>query len=527
VKSVSSLAVLLCLFCASVGAQNTDIFNMTDTWNNAGTTFNAVKMDITDTASAAGSSALWLGFGGTEAFRVDRSGDIQISGSFLDSAGLELIKFTEVAAAINEITISNNSIGLGPTISATGDDADVSLNLAGAGTRSVVIDKSSNAQNDVLKLINSDAGGSAQTRLAFHNASGVANNDGMAIFQTSGNFVGFWNYENGDIAFATNNQQRITIDASTGSLGIGQTNPSAKLDIVASPSVAAFEINLDATPGDAIVIQDSGASDIFRINSTGEISVGGVTPVVGTTLLLPQENSAITPTFAFGNGTYGFYAAATNIIRIATANTARAEFNNGNFSSIKVSSFQINFAAGSSTVPVYTFDGDTDTGMSRSAADTLSLITADVEAINISATQETTIQGTTSISNATEGNTAKLSRRTSHETHTLSLAATSDTTTISVPSNSKLIAVSFNVNTVVTDSAGDDTWNAAWITGSTQTLATNASPTLNTKVDTFHPIYEISTGVCEIQFTPNAGNFTAGVIEVIAYFEDLTSLANL
>jgi len=118
-----------------------------------------------------------------------------------------------------------------------------------------------------------------------------------------------------------------------------------------------------------LVRKDGDAGDVFVVDTVNSsVTIGGVTPVVGTTLLLPQENSAITPTFAFGNGTYGFYAAATNIIRIATANTARAEFNNGNFSSITVSSFQINYAAGSSTVPVYTFDGDTDTGMSRSAA---------------------------------------------------------------------------------------------------------------------------------------------------------------
>ena len=38
---------------------------------------------------------------------------------------------------------------------------------------------------------------------------------------------------------------------------------------------------------------------------------------------------------------------------------------------------------------------------------------------------------------------------------------------------------------------------------------------------------EISTGICEVQFTPQSGSFTAGVIEIVAYFESLTSLADL
>ena len=136
-----------------------------------------------------------------------------------------------------------------------------------------------------------------------------------------------------------------------------------------------------------------------------------------------------------------------------------------------------------------------------------------------------TIDGDIAISNDAEGSTAKLTRKTAHETHTLSLATTSNTTTISVPSGARLLGASFNVNTAVTN-GGDNTWSAAFITGSTTTLATAAAATQDTKVDLMI-VDEITSAVTQVQFTPQAGSFTAGVIELVVYYEELTSLASV
>lgn len=51
----------------------------------------------------------------------------------LDSAGLELLKFTKAATAVNEITIANAATGNAPSISATGE-TNVDLTLAAKGT---------------------------------------------------------------------------------------------------------------------------------------------------------------------------------------------------------------------------------------------------------------------------------------------------------------------------------------------------------------------------------------------------------
>jgi len=52
------------------------IYALVDTWNASGTTFTAVKMNVTDTASAAGSLLLDLQVGGTSQFRVSKGGRV-------------------------------------------------------------------------------------------------------------------------------------------------------------------------------------------------------------------------------------------------------------------------------------------------------------------------------------------------------------------------------------------------------------------------------------------------------------------
>jgi hypothetical protein len=51
-----------------------NLYDMTDTWNASGTTFTAVKMDVTDTASASGSLLLDLQVGGSSKLSVRKTG---------------------------------------------------------------------------------------------------------------------------------------------------------------------------------------------------------------------------------------------------------------------------------------------------------------------------------------------------------------------------------------------------------------------------------------------------------------------
>ena len=136
----------------------------------------------------------------------------------------------------------------------------------------------------------------------------------------------------------------------------------------------------------------------------------------------------------------------------------------------------------------------------------------------------TTISDNLAITNTAEGLVGNMATRTAHEVVTLS-GATKDTS-IAIPSGAILLGVSFTVNTAVVDSAGDDTWSAAYITGATTALASGAGAAQDTKVNKL-VVPELASATTEIRFTPNGGNFSAGVIEIIAYYVDLTSLANV
>ena len=62
-----------------------NIFDLVDTWDDIGTTFTAIKMDVTDTNSAAGSLLLDLLVGGTSRFQVTKEGAVNIKGGAADN----------------------------------------------------------------------------------------------------------------------------------------------------------------------------------------------------------------------------------------------------------------------------------------------------------------------------------------------------------------------------------------------------------------------------------------------------------
>jgi hypothetical protein len=81
-----------------------NLYDMTDTWNAGATTFTAVKMDVTDTASASGSLLLDLQVGGSSRFSVTKAGRVT---------------FLAGASADPSVWIAGNTIYRGATQGAT------------------------------------------------------------------------------------------------------------------------------------------------------------------------------------------------------------------------------------------------------------------------------------------------------------------------------------------------------------------------------------------------------------------------
>ena len=67
-------------------------------------------------------------------------GMLDVNGNSIGDGTLELLNFTETASAVNEFTIANAATGAGPTLTSTGGDTNVDINITPKGTGSVVID---------------------------------------------------------------------------------------------------------------------------------------------------------------------------------------------------------------------------------------------------------------------------------------------------------------------------------------------------------------------------------------------------
>ncbi len=67
-------------------------------------------------------------------------GMLDVNGQAIGDGTLELIKFTETASAVNEITVTNAATSNGPEISATGGDTNIDLKLTPKATGKLILD---------------------------------------------------------------------------------------------------------------------------------------------------------------------------------------------------------------------------------------------------------------------------------------------------------------------------------------------------------------------------------------------------
>ena len=71
-------------------------------------------------------------------------GQLDVNGQALGDGTLELLKFSETGSAVNEFTIANAATGNGPTLSATGDNTNVDINISAKGSGVVAVSGSMN-----------------------------------------------------------------------------------------------------------------------------------------------------------------------------------------------------------------------------------------------------------------------------------------------------------------------------------------------------------------------------------------------
>ena len=245
-----------------------------------------------------------------------------VDGGFIaDANGNEIVVLDTVTSAVNEITVANAATGAGPSISATGSDSNIDLNLVPKGTGVVNVSGTLNGLR-YLDVSNSDtnANSGSIVRLISSDVAGTGNAAANIVKYKNGAFT-IANAETNAAAYINLNvgsSERMRIDSS-GNVGIGTTSPGTRLDVVNSGSVnvnarvrnAAGILDLYAlSTGDGYVTANTagkylglgaGGSERFRIGPAGQFGIGGAT--YGTAAqILRSGGASAAPSWSFMGG---------------------------------------------------------------------------------------------------------------------------------------------------------------------------------------------------------------------------------
>jgi len=287
-----------------------------------------VKQGVTDLSSLSNAKFLQAGLsrslssssatgGGSAVTALDDLTDVQITtpagGQFLtydsttslwknrsyilDANNNELIKFpSTVASAVNELTISNAATSGSPSISATGDDTNISLNLISKGTGNILIN------GKAISLANS--------------------------FTTSGNFaLTFTTTGTTSLTLPTTGTLATTSQIPTVNDGILTLAGSGGISLSATPT---FTANASADKTITISIADGALTiaklaDITtsRILGRTSASTGPVQELDGTGVVAVIGSSAVSRAVNLGGGIAGQipYQSGANTTSFSAAGT--------------------------------------------------------------------------------------------------------------------------------------------------------------------------------------------------------------
>ncbi len=230
-----------------------------------------------------------------------------------DNNVLELI---DLASAVNNVKMTNNITGSGPTIEANGSDTNVRLNITGKGTGTTRIQSSfdiaSSSSFVTLSTIGDDGGDGKNLLLL---GSSALTDNGGSIFIVPGDGAGGTGDRGGDLFLRGGSG---TLNGLNGTVCIQDANTNDVACFLGVPfSVNWVDVTNSAT-GSGPIIASVGADTNVDLNleakGTGEIvaanpivlpafTVAGAPTATAGAIAYFSNGAAGSPILAFGNGT--------------------------------------------------------------------------------------------------------------------------------------------------------------------------------------------------------------------------------
>jgi len=221
------------------------IYDLTDTWNASGTTFNGIKLNVTDSASASSSKLVTLQTNGTEHFSITKAGVGYVSGNLgvgtaSPATKLHLLTASATAVAVRaansvsyaelQVDSSGNSQLVAPGgVQIFNTNGSERMRITSGGNVGIGMTTPGAALqvNGNTRLSNGTTFPTGNSLIRSIQAmSGSANQ----FVSSSIDFYTATFTDNGQIAFSTGTTERMRIDGS-GNVGIGTNSPASLLHV--------------------------------------------------------------------------------------------------------------------------------------------------------------------------------------------------------------------------------------------------------------------------------------------------------